>query len=424
MSSDLQSDIIRRSRGCEYGELAAKLRRLSAEYSLPQEFYCDEEIYAAEMEGVFSRQWIFAAPLARLKNPGDYVSLEIGENPLALVCGKDGKIRGFHNVCRHRGSRIFSAPSGKLRGEKIVCPYHQWTYDMDGALSFASHMPEQPPKKTHSLHPISVAILGGGVHICTAQNPPPIAAAESAINSAAAIYAPPQMRVAIESAHEVAANWKLLTENNRECGHCRGAHPELMACVYDFGLGGDPRDNAEYKTAFAAMESECARLGLSAAATDFPGDSFFRIARLPYKPGYISETTRAGVAACTRAMGNATPALGQMRVVALPNCWGHYLSDYYVVTRLLPAGPRLSRLQVWWMVDENARTGKDYDAETLAEVWEQTTVQDAKLTAENQHGVNSSAYRPGPYSPVTETMVSHFIGWYTRRMLEFLTADK
>ena len=404
--------------------LAAGLRGLREGFSLPREFYQSAEIYNADLEGIFSRQWIFAAPLALLRNPGDFVSLDVGENPLALVRGRDDVIRGFHNVCRHRGSRIFSAPSGNLRGRKIVCPYHQWTYDLDGALSRASHMPEQPPRETHSLRPVAVAVLGGGVHVCLAENPPAAAAAESAVNDAAAPYAPARMRVALESAHEVVANWKLLTENNRECGHCRGAHPELMACVYDFGLGGDPRDNAEYNAAFSAMREECGRLGLSAEAVNFPGDSFFRIARLPYRPGYVSETTEPSAPACARPMGGATAALGQMRVVALPNCWGHYLSDYFVVTRILPAGPRLSRLNVWWMVDENAEAGKDYDPENLARVWEQTTVQDAALTEENQRGVNSAAYRPGPYSPVTEAMVSHFVGWYARRMLEFLDGGR
>ena len=402
------------------GGLAARLRGLRDGFSLPREFYQSGEIYSADLEGIFSRQWIFAAPLALLKNPGDFVSLDVGENPLALVCGRDGAVRGFHNVCRHRGSRIFSAPSGSLNGRKIVCPYHQWTYELDGALSRASHMPEQPPRETHSLHPVAVAVLGGGVHVCLAENPPPLAAAKSAIDEAAAPYAPKRMRVALESTHEAEANWKLLTENNRECGHCRGAHPELMSCVYDFGLGGDSRDNAEYNAAFDEMRKECGRLGLSAEAVDFPGDSFFRIARLPYRPGYVSETTAPNTPACARPTGSATAALGQMRVVALPNCWGHYLSDYFVVTRLLPAGPRLSRLSVWWMVNEDAEAGKDYDPEQLARVWEQTTVQDAKLTEENQRGVNSAAYRPGPYSPVTEAMVSHFIGWYARRMLEFL----
>lgn len=402
------------------GKLAEQLRNLPQGYSLPRAFYCDDWIYAADVEGIFLRQWIFAAPLALLKNRGDFVSMDIGENPIVLVRGADGNIRGFHNVCRHRGSRIFSAPSGNLRGKKIVCPYHQWTYETDGTLAFASHTPEQPRRETHSLHPVAVAVLGGGVHVCAAENPPPIDAAKKAINAAAGIYAPDKMRVAMESSHEVAANWKLLTENNRECGHCRGAHPELMACVYDFGLGGDPRGNAEYEKAVADMEAECRRLGVSSAAADFPDDSFFRIARLPYRPGYVSETTEKGVAACALSLGGATPSLGQMRVIALPNCWGHYLADYYVITRLLPAGPRLSRLHVWWMVREDAESGRDYDVKTLTQVWEQTTLQDAKLTAENQRGVNSSAYCPGPYSPLTELMVSHFVGWYARRMLEFL----
>lgn len=117
-----------------------------------------------------------------------------------------------------------------------------------------------------------------------------------------------------------------------------------------------------------------------------------------------------------KTIGAATPKTGQLRAVMLPNCRGHYLSDYYVVTRLLPLGALSSRLDVFWMVREDTEPGRDYDPRTLAEVWAQTTLQDAEIVANNQQGVLSLQYRPGPYSPVTEAMVEHFAGWYIRRM--------
>ena len=391
--------------------LAARL----ANHSLPRSFYVDDDIYAADMERIFKRQWLFAAPLAAFRKTGDYATLQLGDEPLAFVRGKDGVVRGFYNVCRHRGSKILRQSFGNARG-KLVCPYHQWMYELNGALAHASHMPTQPNAAAHSLASFHVAVLGGGVHFCLAKNPPPIGAAKAHFADYTAAYAPANMKIARAETHIVAANWKLLTENNRECGHCRGAHPELMSCVYDFGLGGDPRGNQEYASQCDDMEAECRARAAPPATLDFPQDSFYRLARLPFRPGYLSETLAPQTRACDILLGAATPAMGQLRAVALPNCWGHYLADYYVVTRLLPQGATQSRLDVFWMTHESAEEGRDYDIKTLTEVWAKTTEQDAELVCNNQQGALSSQYRPGPYSPVTEAMVEHFVDWYCRRM--------
>lgn len=386
-----------------------------ANYSLPRDFYVAADIYAADMARIFNQQWLFAAPLAAFRAAGDYITLQLGCEPLLFVRGKDGVIRGFYNVCRHRGSKILREEKGNVRG-KLTCPYHQWMYELDGALAYASHTPEQPDAAAHSLTPVHVAVLGGGVHFCLAQNPPPIDAAAEIINRYAAAYCPAHMKIAHAETHIVAANWKLLVENNRECGHCRSAHPELMACVYDFGLGGDVRGDDEYAAQCAALAAECRRLDMPSETLDFPGDSFYRLARLPFRPGYLSETVAPQTAACKKTLGAASLRTGQLRTVLLPNCWGHYLSDYYVVTRLLPQGALSSRLDIFWMVHEDAAAGCDYAPETLTEVWAQTTLQDTALVANNQQGVLSSQYRPGPYSPITEVMVEHFVDWYIRRL--------
>lgn len=395
--------------------LRAMLAARCANHSLSREFYTDPGIYAADMARIFRQQWLFAAPLAAFRRAGDFVTLQIDSDPLLFIRGKDGTIRGFYNVCRHRGSKILSEEQGNLRG-KLTCPYHQWMYELDGVLAYASHMPQQPDAATHSLHPVHTVVLGGGVHFNLAEVPPPIEAAAEVINRYAAAYAPAQMKIAHMDTHKVAANWKLLVENNRECGHCRGAHPELMACVYDFGLGGDERGSEEYAAQCAEMEAACRQLEMPAETLDFPEDSFYRLARLPFRPGYLSEVMAPQQVACKKPLGAASVQTGQLRAVLLPNAWGHYLSDYYVVTRLLPQEALSSRLDVFWMVHEDAEEGRDYDLKTLTEVWAQTTIQDTELVANNQQGVLSRQYRPGPYSPVTEVMVEHFVDWYVRRM--------
>lgn len=386
-------------------------------HALPREWYLSPQVFARDMERFFHRRWIFAAPLAALRECGDYAALEVGDTPLFVLRGEDGALRAFHNVCRHRGSRLLSAPFGNIGGRKIICPYHQWSYACDGALARASHCPQQPDAATHSLLPVRCETLAGGVYVCLQPDEAAereIALAKRHIGEHLAAYNCEQHRIAHHSTHIVAANWKLAVENNRECGHCRGAHPELMACVFDFGMGDDGRGSGAYAAAEKAMLEACAPAGITAPTLDFPEDSFFRIARLPYRRGFQSETTD-GAPACAKPLGVVPPAAGQLRLVALPNCWSHYLSDYCVMTRLLPVAPMETRLDVFWAVHEDAIAGQDYQLERLTEVWEQTTIQDARLIQENQAGVKSPAYRPGPYSPITESLVEHFADWYSRR---------
>lgn len=389
--------------------------------SLPRPLYVEPETYRCDIDLIFRREWLFAAPLAAFRQAGDYVTLDLDDSPLLFIRGKDGQVRGFHNVCRHRGSKVLGNESGRVRG-KMVCPYHQWMYGLDGTFAHASHMPEQPPAKQHGLMPVHTATLGGGVHFCLADDPPPIKEAKERVDQLTSAYSPGRMRIATAKTYHVAANWKLMLENNRECGHCRGSHPELMTCVYDYGIGADSRgdEDADYTSQTGIMEEECKRLGISPETVSFPGDSFYRLARLPLRKGYLSEMTKPETLGSPVPLGEATPQTGQLRTIYLPNAWGHYLSDYYAATRVLPQGPRSTRVDVWWMVHEDVKDDL-LDFPALTEVWDRTTLQDGDLVENNQLGVNSQAYAPGPYSPVTEALVEHFDDWYVRRMRERLT---
>ncbi len=406
--------------GADSPSLRDLLARRVAGLSLLRPLYVGKETYARDIELIFKREWLFAAPLAAFRRAGDYVTLDLDGGPLLFIRGNDGQVRGFHNVCRHRGSKVVGNESGRARG-KLVCPYHQWMYEFDGTFAHASHMPEQPPAEQFGLAPVRTEVLGAGVHFCLADEPPPIAEAKAQIDRHTRAYAPGRMRIATAKTYRVDANWKLMLENNRECGHCRGAHPELMACVYDYGVGDDTRggDDGDYVAQTGAMVAECERLGIPHRTVSFPGDSFHRLARLPFRKGYLSETVQPGALASPVPLGEATPPTGQLRTIYLPNAWGHYLPDYYVATRVLPLGPRSTRVDVYWMVHEDAGDGQ-IDFPALTEVWDRTTLQDGDLVANNQAGVNSDAYVPGPYSPVTETMVEHFADWYVRRMRERL----
>ena len=105
--------------------------------SLDRKFYTDPEFYRLDLETLFYRDWLFAGHDCEIPAPGDYFTIQIGDYPIIVLRGRDGAIRALHNTCRHRGSRICSAAKGAAK--RLVCPYHQWTYDLDGSLIRARH---------------------------------------------------------------------------------------------------------------------------------------------------------------------------------------------------------------------------------------------------------------------------------------------
>src|ERR1051325_987647 len=114
----------------ETDKITALISQCRLGWSLPGAFYSDEAIYRADLERIWRKGWLFAGHSCEIPKPGDYFTLQVDTDSLIIIRGKDERIRGFHNVCRHRGSLICTEPGGNAR--KLVCPYHQWTYDLDG----------------------------------------------------------------------------------------------------------------------------------------------------------------------------------------------------------------------------------------------------------------------------------------------------
>ena len=113
-------------------EILARLAARRPNFSLERDLYCDEGVYQADIDNIFYKEWLFAVPTAELVKTGSYATMQVGAYPVLIVKGADGAIRAFHNVCRHRGQKLCQKDSGSA--PKIVCPYHQWTYELDGRL--------------------------------------------------------------------------------------------------------------------------------------------------------------------------------------------------------------------------------------------------------------------------------------------------
>ncbi len=396
-------------------ELSGLLRDREPGKTLPKEFYLDPGIFREDLRRVFYTNWLFAGHSCEIPEPGDFFLLPVGEEELVVLRDKEGGIRAHFNVCRHRGSRIATEPRGRSRS--LVCPYHQWVYGLDGRLVNARLMGESFCAEEYRLRSAAVRELAGLVFVCLAPDAttPDFDAFAGDIEPQLRPHGLEGAKVAVRHQYEVGANWKTLVENNRECYHCRVSHPEFCMSNYDLGLPGDTRNDEGFDSTLEREYERWRRLGLAPEEASFPGGHPYRVSRLPLKEGFLTESLDGGLVA--PLMGNLTdPNTGSLRVITLPNFWAHANCDYAMTTRLLPAGPETTRVEVCFLVREGAVEGVDYDPERVATVWRATCEQDWELCENNFAGIRSMAYEPGPFSEVTESSVEDFLRWYLDRL--------
>lgn len=394
-------------------QIAAELAARQQNFSLPRALYCDPGVYQADLEQIWYKEWLFALPTAALQKAGDYQTVQVGAFPVIVVKGGDGRVRAFHNVCRHRGQRLCSKTAGNT--PKLVCPYHQWTYELDGKLLFARDMGEDFDAGKYGLKRVHCVDLGGVIYICLAEVPPPIA---DLAKAAAAYLAPSGLadaKVAFTSTIVEKGNWKLVIENNRECYHCGGSHPSLCRTYSDnpkmTAMDGPDSASAD----ILAHWKRCEEAGLPSRFVNHP-DYQWRLARIPLL-NHAESYTMSTKAAVARRMGTMPfNDAGSLLMFHYPNTWNHFLPDHAITFRILPISPTETEVTTTWLVHKDAVEGADYDLKTLTEVWMATNDEDRQVVEENQYGILSPAYEPGPYSPVQEEGVVQFVDWYCATM--------
>ncbi|MEO7261399.1 MAG: aromatic ring-hydroxylating dioxygenase subunit alpha [Jatrophihabitantaceae bacterium] len=382
-------------------------------YSLPQDFYVAADVFELDLDHVFARNWLFVAAASELPLPGDLLTWSVGRDSVLLMRDADGTVSAHHNVCRHRGCRLRLDGPGSAR--VVVCPYHQWCYGLDGALRGAPHMGSELVRDDLSLRPLHLRDLGGLLFVCFADEPPPFDEAVSAVEPQLRPHEVERTRVAARQHYTVQANWKLLVENNRECYHCRANHPEFCLSNYDVGGAGDIRRTRAFDEALAAELRRWVDQGLSPREVNFDHGGFFRVARLPLRAGYVTESLTGRLVAPLLGRLPGTD-VGSLRLITLPNSWSHINADYVMTTRLTPIAPDRTDVAVTFLVRDGAVEGRDYDVEELTAVWQATSEQDWLLCEQSAAGVRSRGYLPGPLSPVTEGSVSQFHEWYARAL--------
>jgi Rieske 2Fe-2S family protein len=398
------------------------LTRRRPGYSLEAPFYLSDTLMQADMEHIFGKHWIFAAVEPQIAEAGDYITVDFGNNSILIVRDDAMEIRAFHNVCRHRGTRLCASQQGAVGN--IVCPYHQWTYDLTGKLIHAKHMGDDFDATGLGLKPVHLRRMAGLIFICLAENPPEDF--EQMATEMTPYLAPHQLsqcKVAAQVDMLEDCNWKLTMENNRECYHCVANHPELTTALYEYGFGYQPdehnaADLQRFKDIMAANHERWEAMGLPSAEIDTLDDRVtgFRTQRLPVTQSGQSHTMSTEVASKKLLGDFVDPALGGLTFWTQPNSWHHFMSDYIVSFSVLPISATKTLVRTTWCVHKDAKEGVDYTLENLTAVWNATNAQDRHLVEESQIGVATGAYQPGPYSPFTEGLVEKFCNWYVNRL--------
>ena len=395
---------------------ARRIGRLVSSYRrggpLQRAFYTARDVFNADLERIWRRYWLYAGHSCMLPQPGSWMTWSVGDDQVVIVRDRAGVIRAFHNVCRHRGSRLCADETGNSR--LLVCPYHAWTYDLDGSLRTRTEHDFGVPSGELGLIPVDIKELGGVLFVALGDDPEPFEEAARELGAELPHQGFVDAKVATSIRYTVNANWKLVFENNRECYHCANVHPEYVRGTYDIARF-DPAMASEVEEQTALANARFRRLGLGGAvATSAMTGRYWRVSRAPLMAGFMTETLDGRPAAPLmgrfRELGEWS--MGTLRATVFPNFWQHANDDHAVATRLTPIDPATTQVDVHWLVHKDAVEGQDYQLCELMPFWQRTSEQDWAICAANQLGVSSPAYRPGPYATVKEANVQQFVDWY------------
>jgi len=385
-------------------------------HTLPRGLYVSDEAFAFDTQVMLKSVWLYACTVAHVKNAGDYFVFELAGNSIIIVRGRDNEVRAFWNSCRHRGAKICLDQSG--RAPRLMCPYHQWTYGLDGKLLAARSMAEDFDKADHGLNPVALENVGGLIFICLSDNPPPIDRVKADIVDQIAVYDLEKLKVAVQDDYIEDANWKLVMENNRECYHCDVGHPELISVLGTTGFGRDAPADDYLETKRAEWQA----LGIDHDVIEFPDGWWHRVARLALANGAVTQSID-GKLACQKLIGPfKVPETSSLSVWTQPNSWHHFCCDHVVTFSLTPIGSEKTLLRTSWLVHEDAVEGVDYNPDHLAALWRATNVQDGHFSMVNHQGIANDGYVQGPYA-VEENLVEDFKDFYVDRAKAALKAE-
>ena len=381
-------------------------------FALSGTFYTSPAIFDHDIKAFWNKNWIWVGHVSQIPEPGNFFRFDYASESIVVVRDRQGKIHAHLNVCRHRGSRICLEASGKT--SVLSCPYHAWTYDLDGSLRTDRQMDGQFDRADYSLFSASLKVFQGLIFVCLYDQPPEI---EPALQRLAPLTRPfgiEDLKVVRTASFPVPANWKLALENYLECYHCAPAHKEYSR---SHSLK-DPASMTDHLLSTLADNSRQAGLPADVLnetgpdAENLGSDIYYR--RYPLYPGYKTGSRSGEPVApllgdITRYDGGATDVM-----IGPLNSFLAY-ADHIVGYRFIPRTLQETDIQVVWMVRGDAVEDRDYSIEELTWLWDVTSRDDERIIRYNQEGVNSTAFKPGPLSNM-EWGIETFYHGYLRRI--------
>ena len=381
---------------------------------LPRPFYHDPYIHERDLARIFHRHWLCAGHASQAASPGDYFMVRMENEQVIITRDAAGTLHALLNVCRHRGAEVCTQQSGTTRF--FICPYHAWTYALDGSLAAARHMPKDFDASSHALRKLALREAAGLVFINFAPlhgaAPLPFDHVERILSASVGRYGWAEAKVAHRETYSVAGNWKLAVENYVECYHCSPSHPEYSK------LHALEQPAPRIAGLNAAMQQRTHALGIDIVSLDrwFGDDGGEAIDCFRYALYEGVKTGSENGSPLAPLMGSFTDYDGGVTSIHVGGA-SFLLAypDHGVIYRFWPRGVNQCEMELLWLVRGDAEAGRDYDLERLTWLWRVTTEADKRIIEHTARGVASAFFQPGPLAPM-ETNEARYLEWYTREV--------
>jgi len=340
--------------------------------TLPARYYTDPEIFSREMETFFRGMWVCAGREEQVENPGDYFLSEVAGESIIATRDSGRALRAFYNVCRHRGTRMCREDNGKFAA-RIQCPYHGWTYGLDGRLLGAPHMDEATfQREDYPMHAVHAEVWQGNIFLNLSHQATPLLEQLADLAQKFAPWKMQELRVYKRHEYEVKANWKLIVLNYNECLHCPILHP-LLTRISDTMSGDNDTPQSTYIGGSMLLRGTAQTMSMDGQR------------RRDYLPG-LNEEQRSRV----------------LYYAVYPNLLLSLHPDYVMAHRLSPLAADLTRVICEWYFHPAEMAKPEFVGEDALEFWDKTNREDWLISELSQQGISSRAYTPGPYSPREE----------------------
>ena len=361
--------------------------------TLPGRYYTDPELFAREREQVFEAMWCCVARTDEVGSPGSFRRVQVGRESVLVVRGRDGALRAFLNVCRHRGAQLCTEESGQVN-RTLRCPYHAWSYGLDGALVAAPNLARMPDvdRVANGLVPVHLREWLGYAWVCLADDPPSfeddvVGAVTERLGDPAAIeeYDVGRLALGRRIRYDVAANWKLVVENFMECYHCATIHPELTDVLPEFSRGYAAQSFVGHGAQFAP---------------DAEGFTVDGGAGFPALPGIDPDRDRRYYAATIK-----------------PAVFLNLVPDHVILLRMTPLAVDRTVVECDWLYAPEV-VAAGLDVSRSVELFHRVNQQDFAACERTQPGMGSRAYAAGGVLVPVEHHLALFHDWLRGRLGE------